>query len=173
MTLINIKLNLNIVILAAFINLSLPAGASGDVPDSAAIDTLHKESDVYYKKTPSLGENEDRSIFGYLVRTIVVTTILIAVIIFGAKFYKKYVYQNIGASKSRIRVIARQAIGPKQFVVLVAIDGKKYALGVTDQAVNMLTGLGDLDESEDTGGDVRRPGAFADLLKKVTGERNA
>ncbi len=173
MTVINKKLNLNVLILAAFIILSIPAGVTGNKPDSVTADTLQKESDVYYKKTPSLGENDEQSIFGYLVRVIVVTTILIAIIVFGAKFYKKYVYQNIGASKSRIRVIARQAIGPKQFVVLVAIDGKKYALGVTDQAVNMLTGLGDLDESEDTGGDVRRPGAFADLLKKVTGERNA
>jgi len=58
--------------------------------------------------------------------------------------------RNIFGDRS-IQVIEAASVGPRERVVLVSIDNKRYALGVTAQSINViseLSGVNDLKQHE-------------------------
>jgi len=85
---------------------------------------------------------------GYFYKVFLVTAILLLALVGGFYLFKKFGGEKRLFNNSPIRVLARQNIGPKQAIVLVVIEDKKYALGVTDQAVNILADLGEADKDE-------------------------
>jgi flagellar biogenesis protein FliO len=166
------KLHSLFILIFALIIIGFPVNSGSDNADSSLTVSSKQDSSVFYRDRMPLTDNEGSSIFGYLVRVIFVTAVLIVCIVFGAKFYRKWVFKQMGPVKNRIRVLGRQAVGPKQFIVLVSIEGKKYALGVTDQSVNILTDLGPMEENDEMEEMPVTTGSFSDLLKKLTGGKN-
>ena len=58
--------------------------------------------------------------------------------------------RNIFGDRS-IQVIEAASVGPRERVVLVSIDNKRYALGVTAQSITVISqssGVGDLKQPE-------------------------
>lgn len=140
--------------------------------DSAVVSYASPDSGFYFKEHPELSREDETSFFGYLVRVIVVTGILIVMIILGFQWYRKNVFQKFGPARQRIKILGRQAVGPKQFIVITAIEGHKYALGVTDHAVQMLADLGVYEESEESRESPPLAGTFTSVLKKFTRGQN-
>jgi flagellar biosynthetic protein FliO len=141
--------------------------------DSTGSSRMKGDSTVYYKERAPMDEGQKTSFFSYLVRVIFVTVFLILFIIFGFQWYIKYVLQKSGFSQDHIKIVGRRAIGPKQFIVLVSMEGKKYALGVTDHSINLLTDLGEVEEAEDFQQEAGHPGSFSNLLRKLSRGQNA
>lgn len=63
--------------------------------------------------------------------------------VFGLLFYlrKKLPARFTAPKDEALKVISRQAIGPKSSVVLVEACGSRYLLGVSDSAVNVLDSM--------------------------------
>ena len=53
--------------------------------------------------------------------------------------------RNIFGDRS-IQVIEAASVGPRERVVVISIDNKRYALGVTAQSINVISELGDVDD---------------------------
>ncbi|MET1155636.1 flagellar biosynthetic protein FliO [Arthrobacter sp.] len=79
-------------------------------------------------------------------------------------------------ARQLVRVVERQTIGPKASVVVVDADGRRFLLGVTDQAVNVLD-TREVPVEEEAQHSHRAPQAasdsFARLLELATGGRAA
>jgi flagellar biogenesis protein FliO len=140
--------------------------------DSSIIAVQSSDSSMVFRERESLIKKEQSSFFGYLVRVIFVTAIVIVLIIFGLKSYKKYILHNVTLSQNRIRILGRQAVGHKQYVVIIVLGNRKYALGVTDHSVNLITDMGEIDEKEEQEESVQAPIAFSSFFKKITGVKN-
>jgi len=157
-----------LLVIALFSSFNATVLHSQDI-DSTAIAEQDNDSSVFYRSRETIPQKEQSSFFGYLLRVIFVTALMIIFIIIGFKYYRKYVLHNDGTTNNRIKILARQAIGQKQYVVIIAMGNKKYALGVTDQSINLITDLGDLDEDEQKMETIQAPAAFSSLLKKISG----
>lgn len=102
----------------------------------------------------------------YFYKVVWVTFVLIIFLVIGLAIYKKYVISGNGLVNNRIRIIGRQNITAKQALVIVNIEGKKYALGTTDHSVNLIAELGEADETELA--DATQVSGFAQILKKIS-----
>lgn len=100
-------------------------------------------------------------------KVIWVTFVLILILVFGLYMYKRYVFTGSGLINKRIKILSRQNISPKQALLIVNIDGRKFALGSTDHNVNLIADLG---VAEDTGemDDRTSNSAFSQILKKLS-----
>ena|GEM_PF-5425178 len=110
---------------------------------------------------------------GYYYRVFVVTGLIILILLIGLNIYKKKSGHLTAVNKQAIKIIARRAIGPKQYILLAIIDGRKFALGVTDQSVNKIADLGeasnaDMEASEKQ---IENPLSFLQVLTKVKSKR--
>ena len=105
-------------------------------------------------------------ITGYFYKVLWITFILLVFLVAGLYTYKKFVLNNRNFTNNRIRVLGRQNISPKQTLLIVNIEGKKYALGSTDHSINLIAELG-----EATGDELLtniNPIGFGHLLKKIS-----
>ena len=71
------------------------------------------------------------------------------------------------AANARVRVLARYNISPKQSILIVALEGKKIAIGATDSQINTLAELGTVSEDDLKENTTVKMSAFGDLLKKI------
>lgn len=140
--------------------------------DSSALVEQGIDSSVVFRDRGSLTQKEQSSFFNYLVRVIFVTTLMIVLIVFGLKYYKKYILHNVKSSHNRMKILGRQSVGHKQYVVIIVLGKHKYALGVTDHSVNLITDLGELEENDENEEFAQAPAAFSSLLKKISGAKN-
>lgn len=140
-------------------------------------DTLAKtdslqETNYLYKDRLNLGEQKETSFFAYLIRVIFVSGILILLIILGFQWYKKYLLPKMGTPHTKIQILGRQAIGPKQYIVLVVIENRKFALGVTDHSITVITDLGEIEEIDELQDEAGKHTPFSSLLKKLSRGQN-
>ena len=130
-------------------------------PDSAAVKTA---ADTIWQSTKgSGGSNQFYTVF-------LMTALLLLVLVSGAYIYKKLGGKSKFIGKSDIRILSRRHLGPKQSIVIAVIENKKYALGITEQSINLIADLGeasdletDEEESKIQG---RGFGSILELLKK-------
>ncbi len=104
---------------------------------------------------------------GYLYKVVLVTFVLIVLLIAGLFLYKKFILKNDTPYSSKIKIIARQNLSAKQSIVVVNIEGKKFALGVTDQQVNLITEMGDVSENDIITSE-NKPIGFGQIFKNLT-----
>ena len=104
----------------------------------------------------------------HFYKVFVVTALIILFLVLILFVYKKLVGVTGNQNKSKIYVLSRQNIGPKQSVVIVAIENKKYALGVTDHNINILTELGEASEEDLATVDIKQVSQnFASIFEKI------
>ena len=133
---------------------------------STAADSLAADS------LSALPMGGQRDMSGHFYQVFLVTGILLLLLLGGFYIFKRLSSKSRFLNRANIRVLARHNIGPKQSVVIVTIEQKKYALGVTDHAVNLLAELGELKE-EDKEKQPQTQGAvsFAGLLSRLKKEK--
>jgi len=102
-----------------------------------------------------------------LLRVIWITFVLLIFLLAGMLAYKKFVLKGSVTRSTKIAILARQSIGPKQSILIVRIEDKKYAIGSTDHALNMLADLGAFLPEEDTDTTSKAVTGFGDVLKKI------
>ena len=108
---------------------------------------------------------------GYLFKVILVTVIIMVLIVLGAKWYGKF--STIAGSSSQIKILAKTHIGSKQILLIIRIEGRKLLLGVTDHSINLISDLGESNESEDEQlNTVQEYPNFASFLKQFRKGKN-
>jgi len=98
--------------------------------------------------TSYLSQAQPKSMTGYFFKAFVFTLVIIVLIYSVLILYKKFGGQPIQGTQTKIRILSRQNIGPKQSSVIVVIEHKKYALGVADHSVNLIAQLGEISADE-------------------------
>lgn len=84
----------------------------------------------------------DDSMGPSLFRTVMVTFALIGIIIFGARFAKRYVSsEQKGGLSSDIKVTKRRYLTPKQSIAIVEVRNKELLVGITDHSINLIYDL--------------------------------
>ncbi len=113
--------------------------ASGIPSDSSR----SAQSDSMFTHTSQIPD-----VSGSFYKVFLITGILLLIFVAIMFVYKKLSGRPVISTKSRIFIISRQNLGPKQSVMVVSIENKKYALGVTDHSVQLITELGPVAENE-------------------------
>jgi len=96
----------------------------------------------------------------YFFRMIAVTGFLITVIVVGARFYKRKMAQT--GRMFEMKVLGKQYISTKQYLMMIKVEDKKILLGITDQSINLLK---EYDATDDESSDAE--GDFENVLKEV------
>ncbi len=108
---------------------------------------------------------------GYLLKVVLVTLFIIVLIIVGARWYGKFTNFNPGSSQ--IRILAKHNVGPKQLLLMIRIERKKLLIGVTENSINLLSDLGESDDSEDDQYEpIQESVNFSTILKHFRKEKN-
>jgi flagellar protein FliO/FliZ len=106
-----------------------------------------------------------RDLSGTMYKVLWVTIVILAVIFFGARWYKKNILNEKMPNGTAMRIVSRQVIGHGQSLVIAHVEGKKILLGVTDHQINLLADLGELTEAEKNA--APRSPEFATILSKL------
>lgn len=104
----------------------------------------------------------------YILKAIWVSFVLLILLFAGLYLYKKYVLNNSHVIHSRIKVIARQNLSPKQSIIIANIDGEKFALGVTEHSINLIADLGEAGEADEVKETMPLQTGFAQVLSRLT-----
>lgn len=122
--------------------------------------------------TIQLVQGQQGSMGSYYYKVFLATGIVILLLISVMYVFKKLGGQALSQNRTKIQVLSRQNIGPKQSVVIVAIENKKYALGVTDQTINLLSELGEVQEDELPSNEIKQVSQnFSAILEKLKKKR--
>jgi len=123
---------------------------------------------------PGSAENEVPRLqdgFGALVFKTFITLITIIALIWAAVWaLKKFVFARRENNAVSMRLVSTLVLGPKRNLSLVEIHGRFLVLGVTENSINMLAELNDVDlsKSHRSGGSAGREqlsaGAFGEML---------
>ena len=117
--------------------------------------------------TVQLVQEQQGTMGGYYYKVFLATSIVILLLISVMYVFKKLGGQTFSQNRTKIQVLSRQNIGPKQSVVIVAVENKKYALGVTDHTINLLSELGEVQEDELPSNEIKQVSQnFSAILKK-------
>jgi len=100
-------------------------------------------------------------------RVLWITLVLLAFLLSGMLAYKKFVLKGSINRSAQIAVLARQPIAPKQSILIVRIEDKKYALGATDHSLNVIAELG-MSAPDEAVAEDKPLNLFGDVLKKIT-----
>jgi len=133
-------------------------------------DSLYFSQDKTISYSDSLKKAlpEKKSQFGeYIFKAVWVSFVLLIFLFAGLYLYKKYVLKNSGLLNSRIKIIARQNISPKQSIIIANIDGEKFALGVSEQSVNLIADLGEAGAEDERIENTPLQSGFASVLNRL------
>jgi flagellar biogenesis protein FliO len=64
----------------------------------------------------------------------------------GFKWYKSKLVQSV--NHFSMEVLGKQHISPKQYLIMVRIEGQKLLMGVTDQSINLVKEFSDGKQSK-------------------------
>ncbi len=104
---------------------------------------------------------------GSVLKVMTYTGLILLIIIIGARLYKKYSLPHNGQAVSQIKIVARQALGPRQNVIVIVVENKKYLIGVTEQNINFLSDLGELGPEELRELQVTGQDNFANVIQRL------
>lgn len=77
-----------------------------------------------------------------------------------------------GGAKASIEVIATHALGPKKSISVVKVAGRTLVLGVTDDAINLISELGDSASADDVLAEAMIRGSASAAMAPVSGARS-
>jgi flagellar protein FliO/FliZ len=112
---------------------------------------------------------------GLILKTIA-SLVLIIALIFGILYlFKKFVYKDYGIKgmPTNIKVLTHLILQPKKVIYFVKVFDKILVLGVSDNNINLLTEITDLNEIEKFQDGLYKPGLgkkdFFEYLKENMG----
>lgn len=89
-----------------------------------------------------------------LLNVTLVTIAILAIILIGARYYRRYQQQGSMQGSPRMKVLARHSVGTHQHILYMRVDNRKLLIGVTEHAVNLLSDLGEIDDQEESDRDI-------------------
>lgn len=105
--------------------------------------------------------------FGSFIRIVIAIFVLAVLLIISVKSYRKRLRFDTPNS-IKMDVISRRYIGPKQSLLMVIVDTRKFLLGVTENSINLLAEFEGDFVTEDYGkmgnANLREP--FSHIFKK-------
>ncbi len=114
-------------------------GSISSMSSQTSFSLTDTQSDLQQPDTPKL---PDDSMGSSLFRTVMVTLALIGIIIFGARFARRYVSgQQTGGLSGDIKVTKRRYLTPKQSIAIVEVRNKELLVGITDHSINLICDL--------------------------------
>ena len=126
------------------------------------------DSIVFAHEDTLFAQQQPEKIGSYFYRVFFVTAIIILLLFSVLFFYKKLGGKALETNRSKIHILARQNLTPKQLLMIVAIEGKKYVLGVSEHSVNLITELGEVSEDELPINDLKQVSQnFTSVLNKL------
>ena len=72
----------------------------------------------------------------YFLRTLCITGIIIILILVGFKWYKNKL--SFEGDYFSMEILGKQHISPKQYLMMVRIEGRKLLMGVSEQSINLV-----------------------------------
>jgi flagellar biogenesis protein FliO len=136
-------------------------------PDSLIFS--HDNKTTSYSDSLKKALPEKKSQFGdYIFKAIWVSFVLLLFLFAGLFLYKKYVLKNSSLLQSRIKIVARQNISPKQSIIIANIEGKKFALGVSEHSVNVISDLGEAGAEDQLQANIPLQSGFAQVLNRLS-----
>lgn len=108
----------------------------GSSSDLAQINPGNNEGQLPFKSNYS----------NYFLRTLGITGLIIFFILMGFKWYKSKLVQSV--NHFSMEVLGKQHISPKQYLIMVRIEGQKLLMGVTDQSINLVKEFSDGKQSK-------------------------
>tara|TARA_B100001123_G_C15345850_1_gene1037113 strand:+ start:20751 stop:21230 length:480 start_codon:yes stop_codon:yes gene_type:complete len=105
--------------------------------DLAQFNTENNEDQLPFKSNYS----------NYFLRTLGITGLIIIFILMGFKWYKSKLVENV--NHFSMEVLGKQYISPKQYLIMVRIEGQKLLMGVTDQSINLIKEFSDGKQNKD------------------------
>ncbi len=105
------------------------------------------------------------------IKMLVSLGILSGVLIIALYFAKRIFKRGVNPSKGRmIRVLANTYVGVKKNISLVEVPGAILVLGVTSDAITLLTKIEDVEVLNKLSGfeDEKAPGSFSNQLQKFS-----
>jgi len=72
----------------------------------------------------------------YFLRTLGITGLIIILILVGLKWYKNKL--SFEGDYFSMEVLGKQHISPKQYLMMVRIEGRKLLMGVSEQSINLV-----------------------------------
>jgi flagellar biogenesis protein FliO len=72
----------------------------------------------------------------FIFRTLGITGFIIVLILVGFKWYKNKL--SFEDNYFSMEVLGKQHINPKQYLMMVRIEGRKLLLGVSEQSINLI-----------------------------------
>ncbi len=100
-------------------------------------------------------------------RVIWISIVFLLLLIAALGMYRKVAAKNRSVNPSAIRLLSRFQLSTRQAIIIVAIEDKKYALGATENAINLLAELGAVTEADLNQPAIPGLGQFGELLKKI------
>ncbi len=102
----------------------------------------------------------------YFFRIIAVTGFLIVLFVVGAKYYKRKMTQT--GHYFDMRVLGKQYISTKQYLMMVRVEDRKMLLGVTDHSINLLKEFDENEDNSETEEDANeQEKSFGKILKRI------
>ena len=77
----------------------------------------------------------------YFLRTLGITGLIIILILVGFKWYKNKL--SFEGDYFSMEILGKQHISPKQYLMMVRIEGRKLLMGVTEQSINLVKEFAD------------------------------
>ena len=140
----------------------------------ADLDTREKselELNNQKMENQQVSDMNEFSFGSYLLKVALITGLIIFILIIGAKWYSKFTKQN--QNNSKIKILSRHSLGPKQFMLIVGVEQKKYLIGVTEQTINLLSDMGEWNEkNEEFQYESQQDSSFSSILKSLRKEKN-
>ncbi len=122
----------------AILGIAMTTHRSSQRPSLAAPDS----SFVLQNNTES-----PKSFSSLVVRTVVVTGVLIVIFLMAIKYYKKRITPD-SSGRFHFEVLGKRYLSPKQYLVMVRVDESRLLLGVTDHSINLLKEYIETEEDE-------------------------
>jgi flagellar biogenesis protein FliO len=162
-----------IIVIAVLFSLSAQAQTEGKYQKTTPVDSIEltqseKPSISFTDSLRRAVPQKEDNFGGYLLKVIWITIVLALFIIAGLYLYKKYVLGNVAGISSSIKVITKQSISPKHSIVIVNIEDRKFALGLSDHSINVISDLGKVEVIDQP--EAQENISFKHLLKKATGK---
>jgi flagellar biosynthetic protein FliO len=119
-----------------------------DETDAAATGTTSPETAFVFSETGAEGETDENAGFGagqsiFALLRVLLVLALVAAAIYGLVFFLRK--RNTGQTQTDpyLKILARTPITPKAAAVIIAVGGKAWLTGITDERISLITEITD------------------------------
>jgi len=109
--------------------------SSPDEPDTAGITA---EQTSVTELTPPAERPGSVSLVGYLWKVVLVTALVIGLFWLLAGFFRKRMMPQTG-STTQFHVLGREHLNPRNTLMMVRVEDRKFLLGVSENAVRLIS----------------------------------